>query len=241
MPRTLVWDMPTRVFHWLLAIGFGGAASISMLLDDDGPLFPYHAMIGLTLSLMVGMRVIWGLVGTRYARFGSFAFGPRAVLAYIKSTLLGGGARHIGHNPGSAYAIFAMLLLLAALGVTGFMLGRGNEGVKEIHELCANVMLGVVGIHILGVALHTMRHRENITASMIHGKKAAEPADAIPSARPIFGVVFLAITAAWALGILWNYDPSTRSTTLPLIGAALQLGEAEHEGRDHYEAERDDD
>jgi cytochrome b len=241
MPRTLVWDMPTRVFHWLLAIGFGGAASISMLLDDDGPLFPYHAMIGLTLSLMVGMRVIWGLVGTRYARFGSFAFGPRAVLAYIKSTLLGGGARHIGHNPGSAYAIFAMLLLLAALGVTGFMLGRGNEGVKEIHELCANVMLGVVGIHILGVALHTMRHRENITASMIHGKKAAEPADAIPSARPIFGVVFLAITAAWALGILRNYDPSTRSTTLPLIGAALQLGEAEHEGRDHYEAERDDD
>lgn len=241
MPRTLVWDMPTRVFHWLLAIGFGGAASISMLLDDDGPLFPYHAMIGLTLSLMVGMRVIWGLVGTRYARFGSFAFGPRAVLAYIKSTLLGGGARHIGHNPGSAYAIFAMLLLLAALGVTGFMLGRGNEGVKEIHELCANVMLGVVGIHILGVALHTMRHRENITASMIHGKKAAEPADAIPSARPIFGVVFLAITAAWALGTLRNYDPSTRSTTLPLIGAALQLGEAEHEGRDHYEAERDDD
>lgn len=241
MPRTLVWDVPTRLFHWLLATGFGGAASISMLLDDDGPLFPYHAMIGLTLSLMVGMRVIWGLVGTRYARFGSFAFGPRAVLAYIKSTLLGGGARHIGHNPGSAYAIFAMLLLLAALGVTGFMLGRGNEGVKEIHELCANVMLGVVGIHILGVALHTMRHRENITASMIHGKKAAEPADAIPSARPIFGVVFLAITAAWALGILWNYDPSTRSTTLPLIGAALQLGEAEHEGRDHYEAERDDD
>lgn len=241
MPRTLVWDMPTRVFHWLLAIGFVGAASISMLLDDDGPLFPYHAMIGLTLTLMVGMRVIWGLVGTRYARFGSFAFGPRAVFAYIKSTLLGGGARHIGHNPGSAYAIFAMLLLLAALGVTGFMLGRGNEGVKEIHELCANVMLGVVGIHILGVAIHTMRHRENITASMIHGKKAAEPADAIPSARPIFGVVFLAITAAWAMGIVRTYDPATKSTTLPVIGTVLQLGEAEHEGRGHYEAEHDED
>lgn len=229
MSHALIWDLPTRVFHWLLAAGFAAAAVIAMVLDDDGPLFPYHAVIGLTLAAMVAMRIIWGIVGTRYARFGSFAFGPRAVVAYIKGAIFGGGTRHLGHNPGSAYAIFAMLLILGIMAVTGVMLGRGNESVKEIHELAANVMLAFVGIHILGVAFHTLRYRDNITASMIHGRKSAEAAHAIPSARPIVAVVFLALTAAWAAGILWNYDPATKRTTLPLIGTALQLGEAEGE------------
>ena len=79
MRRTLVWDIPTRLFHWLFAGGFIAAAVIALGQSDDSPLFPYHGIIGLALGLMLVLRVLWGIVGTRHARFGSFAFGPRAV------------------------------------------------------------------------------------------------------------------------------------------------------------------
>ena len=230
MKSVLIWDLPTRLFHWLLSSGFIVAAAISLLLGDDSPLFPYHAIIGLIIALMVCLRVIWGVVGTRYARFGTFVFGPGAVIEYMKSTIVGGGTRYIGHNPGSALAIFALLALVLALAVTGVMMGQGNEGVEDVHEILAWVAVGVVVVHVLGVALHTILHRENITASMIHGKKDAEPSDAIASSKPVIAVIFLAIAGAWGVGLIRNYNPSTKTTTLPLIGTVLQLGENENDG-----------
>jgi cytochrome b len=232
MAPALIWDLPTRLFHWLLAAGFAAAAFIALVLGEHSALFPYHAILGLTLVLMVALRVVWGVVGTRYARFGSFAFGPGAVVAYAKSTMFGGGTRHVGHNPGSAWAIFAMLALVLALGVTGVLMGMGVKGWKDAHELCAYALVGVVVVHVLGVALHTLRHRENITASMIHGRKNAEPASAIASARPLAAIVFLVVTGAWVVGLLRNYDPGTQRTTVPLWGASLQLGEGESKERD---------
>jgi len=227
MNRVLIWDLPTRLFHWLLSGGFIAAAIISLALGEHSPLFPYHAMIGLTIALMVCLRVIWGIAGTRYAKFGSFIFGPAAVIEYMKGTLVGGGKRYVGHNPGSALAIFALLALVLAMAVTGIMMGQGNEGVKEIHEILAWVTVGFVVAHVLGVALHTIRHRENITLSMIHGKKHAEPSDAIASPKPIIAAIFLVIAGAWAMGLVRNYNPATQTTTLPLIGTVLQLGENE--------------
>ncbi|MGD9791139.1 MAG: cytochrome b/b6 domain-containing protein [Phycisphaerales bacterium] len=236
MAPTLIWDLPTRLFHWTLAAGFAAAAAIALGLGEHSPLFPYHAIIGLTLVVMVALRLVWGLVGTRHARFGSLVFGPRELLAYLKGAAVGGGKRYIAHNPASAYAIVAMLALLVALAVTGVMLGKGMEGVKDVHEWCAYAMLAVVGVHILGIIAHTVRHRENITASMIHGRRFASPTDGIASARPIDAALYLAITGAWAFGLVRQYNPSTQTTTLPVLGTALQLGEAEderkHEGHD---------
>ncbi|HMN41107.1 MAG TPA: cytochrome b/b6 domain-containing protein [Phycisphaerales bacterium] len=230
MNRVLIWDLPIRLFHWMLAGGFIAAAVISLWLGDDSPLFPYHAIIGLTIAFMVCLRVVWGVIGTRYAKFGTFIFGPGALIEHMKGTLVGGGRRYVGHNPGSALAIFALLALVPALAVTGIMLGRGDTSVKDLHEILAWVTVGVVVAHVLGVALHIVRHRENITASMIHGKKHARPSDAIASARPIIAVVFLVIVGAWAAGLVRNYSPATRTTTLPLIGTMLQLGDNESAG-----------
>jgi len=89
-----------------------------------------------------------------------------------------------------------MLGLVLAMGVAGIMLGLGNESVQELHEILSYVTVGVVVAHILGVALHTIRHRENIIGSMIHGKKDAEVTDGITSAGPIVAIVFLAIAGA---------------------------------------------
>ncbi len=244
MNRVLIWDLPTRFFHWLLSGGFIAAAIIALALGEDSPLFPYHAIIGLTIALMVCLRVIWGIAGTRYARFGTFLFGPAAVIEYMKGTLVGGGKRYIGHNPGSALAIFALLVLVLAMAVTGIMLGQGNESVKDLHEILAWVTVGFIVVHVLGVALHTIRHRENITLSMIHGKKRAEPSDAITSTKPIIALVFLVIAGAWAAGMVRNYNPTTQTTTLPLIGTVLQLGENEggkESGGDQGKKADDDD
>lgn len=227
MTPTLVWDLPTRLIHWLLAAGFVAAAWISLGLGEHSPLFPYHAVIGLTLAVVVAFRLVWGLIGTRHARFGSFVYGPGAVLAYLKGAVLGGGKRYIGHNPGSAYAIFAMLALLVALAVTGIMLGRGNESAKEVHELCTYALLGVAGVHVVGVILHSARHRENITAGMVNGRKRADVADGIASARPLAAAVLLVVTGAWAYGLIRNADASMQTTKLPLLGTTLRLGEDE--------------
>lgn len=142
MPKSLVWDLPTRLFHWLFAAGFSVAAVIALLIDDDSPVFPYHAMIGLAITAMIGLRVVWGMIGSKHARFSSFAYGPTAVVQYLKGALLGGARRYAGHNPGSAYAIFAMLALMIGLAATGIMMGRGIESVKEVHEVLAD--LGVL-------------------------------------------------------------------------------------------------
>ena len=145
----------------------------------------------------------------------------------MKGAIIGGGTRHIGHNPGSSVAIFALLALVLALAVTGFMMGRGNEAVKEVHEILAWTTVGVVVVHVMGVAFHTIRHRENITASMIHGRKRAEASNAITSSKPIVAALFLIIAGGWAVGLVRNYDPATQTTTLPLFGTALRLGENE--------------
>jgi len=225
--HVLIWDLPTRLFHWLLSGGFIAAAFISLLLGEHSTLFPYHAIIGLTIALMVCLRLVWGIAGTRYAKFGTFIFGPGALIEYMKGTVVGGGKRYIGHNPGSALAIFALLALVLAMAVTGIMMGQGNESVEELHEILAWITVGVVVVHVLGVALHTVRHRENITLSMIHGKKQAQPTDAIASAKPVVAAVFLIIAGAFAFGLVRNFNPATQTTTLPLIGTILQLGENE--------------
>jgi len=252
MKRALIWDLPTRLFHWLLAAGFLAAAGIAFLLGDDGPLFPWHAILGLVIAGMVVLRVVWGLVGTRHARFASFAFGPGAVVGYLKSAITGGGKRFAGHNPGSAWAVLAILVLVLAQAATGLLMSRGNESLKELHELIAYATLVLVGAHLAGVIFHTLRHRENITASMIHGRKDTDPEQAIGSTRPVMGLVFLAISGAWAGALAANYDSASQTTQLPLLGTQVSLGEgedereggrAEREGgtRESEEGEEDDD
>ncbi|MEI7728972.1 MAG: cytochrome b/b6 domain-containing protein [Verrucomicrobiota bacterium] len=227
----LIWDLPTRLFHWLLTAGFIAAALLAFLSGEKSRLFPYHAVIGLALTLLVVLRMIWGLMGTRYARFTAFLFGPRAVLVYLKEAFTGGGLRHLGHTPGSAYAIFAMLALMLGISITGILLSRGHEAFKEAHEVMSFAMIAVVVAHVIGVAFHSIRHRENITLSMVNGRKVCDPAHGIAAARPIVAIVFLGLLSAWTFGVVKNYDATTKTTTLPLFGASLQLGESGTTGK----------
>jgi cytochrome b len=183
-------------------------------------------LLGGVAAFAVALRVVWGLVGSRYARFGSFAFGPSAVIGYLKGVAGGTAERHVGHNPGSSVAIFAMLALTVGLAASGALISKGKL-VKELHEVLAYTLMAVVVVHVVGVVLHTVRHRENIIGAMVDGRKQGSATQAIPSSHALVALVFLALCGGWSATLVRGYDASTHSVTLPVLATRIPLGEAE--------------
>lgn len=245
--KLLIWDLPTRLFHWMLAGSFFLAFTIGYFVDDDSPLFSLHMLAGASMAMMVLLRIIWGFVGSRYAKFSSFAFGPVEILAYIKGVLGSGGKRYLGHNPGSSLAIWAMLALTLVLASTGALMSI-YEIFEEIHEIAAYALLAVVGTHVLGVIVHTLKHRENITLSMIHGHKDGPAEMGIKSMHPFVALTFLALTGIWSGSLVQNYDRTTGVLIVPLVGTTLTLGEGaensdakgKSQKKDHDDDDHDD-
>jgi len=178
--------------------------AIALLVDDESPLFQLHMLAGLFVAFVVVLRLVWGIAGTRYARFGALLFG-RGIARYLKGALQRTAERHVGHNPGSAYAAYAMLLLPLGLVATGILMGR-SEAFEDVHEVLAWTTVAAVVAHLAGIAWHTIRHREAVALSMVDGKKQGEPAQAIPSSRPLLGLLFLALSAGWALIVYSGHD-----------------------------------
>ncbi|MCA9234129.1 MAG: cytochrome b/b6 domain-containing protein [Planctomycetales bacterium] len=229
MSKALVWDYPTRLFHWTLTAGFAAAFGLALATSHRSPWFPIHMLLGLALAWIVLLRVIWGVIGSRYARFASFGYGPAALAKYLRGAATSNAPRFVGHNPGSAYATYGILTLLLTTAGTGVLWSRGYEAGEELHEISAWALAAVVVAHILGVAWHSWRHRENLAASMVTGRKeVADPDAGIAAARPWAAAAFAMLIAAFATGLYRNYDQQTRDTHLPLIGTKIHLGEGEH-------------
>jgi cytochrome b len=167
LQRILVWDLPTRLFHWLLALSFAGA----WLTAESERFRDVHVLLGYTMIGLIGFRLVWGLVGTRHARFSAFVRAPAAAVRYLKSLVTGRAEHYVGHNPAGALAIVLLLLLGLAAGVSGWLTYNeiGGEWLEEGHELAANLMLAVVGIHVLGVLVGSLAHRENLVRAMVTG------------------------------------------------------------------------
>jgi cytochrome b len=196
--QILVWDAPVRVFHWLFVLCFVGA----YLTAESERWRLAHVTLGYTMGGLVAFRMVWGLLGTRYARFGTFVRGPVQVWRYGRSLLSGQPEHHVGHNPAGAAAIVLMLLASAAMVLTGWAVynDRGGNWMEDLHEGSANLMLLLVAVHIGGVAVASWLHRENLVRAMLTGRKQGLPAQAI--ARP-FRVVALLVLAA-VIGFWWQ-------------------------------------
>lgn len=166
-----VWDPLVRIFHWSLAICFIGA----YLLGDDGG--QLHQALGYAVLGLIGFRLVWGVAGTRYARFGSFIPSFGGLTRYLKDVAARREARYIGHNPAGAAMIVALLLALAATGLSGWLTTTdafwGVEWMGDMHETMANGTLILVGLHVAGVVFSSIRHGENLVLAMITGKKRA--------------------------------------------------------------------
>jgi cytochrome b len=220
--RTLIWDLPTRLFHWWFVVAFAGAFGIGNLLHGRDPTFAVHAFFGCILALAVLLRLTWGFVGSRHARFVRFPCGPRSLYAYLKGIIRGDAPRFAGHNPGAAVATLLMLALALAIATTGAFVGSVPK-LKGVHNLLAFSLLGVIGLHVAGLVLHRLRHRDNLPWSMIDGHKLADPAEAIPSSCRVAGVVFIVLIGLATWGLVHAYDPATRRVTLPLVGSSILL------------------
>jgi cytochrome b len=188
---TKVWDLPTRIFHWALAVSFAGAYALA----ESERLRNVHVALGYTVLGLLAFRLIWGFVGPRYARFSSFAHSPLAALRYLVDELRGRAPRYLGHNPAGSLAVFGLLILGAATGVTGYLNfnGFGGESMEGLHGVCATAWLVLVILHLMGVVLSSIMQRENLVRSMVTGLKRGTVAGAEP--RPARGLG-LALAAA---------------------------------------------
>lgn len=250
MRKHLIYDMPTRIFHVLFAGLFLVAFTIGKTIDDDSLIFSYHMLAGILLSALVFWRIIWGIIGSDYARFSNFNLNPRDLLSYFKGILSGSKKRWSGHNPASSWAALTMFALGLGLGITGYLMSTGaKETFEEVHEILANTFILVVISHVAGVILHTLRHKDLIALSMFDGHKNLESEEkSIPSQRVFAGILLLAMVGGLATYLFKNFDSQTRNLTV--AGQTLQLGESEQgeqgqkrsekEGHEDYEHDSDD-
>lgn len=228
MRQHLVYDLPTRLFHWLFAGLYLTAFIISKTIDDDSVWFSYHALVGLILGFLVLLRILWGFLGTKHARFSGFSLKPIELINYFKGILIGEKRRWAGHNPASSWAGIVMMVMALGLAMTGYLMtsGPNKETFEDVHELLANGLIVVAVLHVAGIILHTIRHQEMIGLSMIDGRKTdVETDQTIQSSKTIFGVLLIGLVVVYGLHLFKNYDSQTQS--LQFLGTTLQLGEAE--------------
>lgn len=198
--RILVWDLPTRLFHWLLAISFAGA----FLTAESERVRDIHVAFGYSLLGLLAFRLVWGLIGSRYARFASFTYGPKAVLAYLGSLVTRRPVHYVGHNPAGSWVIYAILGLGIAAGASGYALYEdiGGRWMESLHEGTANAMLALVIVHIAGVVVSSFLHRENLVAAMLTGHKYGSPSQAIGRMRWSTALALVgAVVALWTVAV----------------------------------------
>ncbi len=164
-----VWDPVIRIFHWSLVLSFSIAWLTSHFSED------IHDWAGFVAVALILLRLLWGVVGTPYARFSEFVRGPATILRYLSTVLAGQEARYVGHNPAGGAMVLALMAAMTATALTGWMMTTdayfGVPWVGLAHDSIARALLLMILIHIGGVVFASFRHRENLVAAMFTGRK----------------------------------------------------------------------
>lgn len=179
-----VWDPVVRWFHWLLVAAFFTA----YVTEED--VLTVHVWAGYTVGALLVVRLVWGFVGTRHARFSDFVTRPGQALLYLADSVRLNARRYLGHNPIGGLMVVTMMFsllgtVISGLGVYGIEHQAGplaemlagaaswEDGFEEVHEWFANFTLLLVLVHVAGVLLESLIHRENLVKSMFTGRKRA--------------------------------------------------------------------
>lgn len=200
MQKILVWDVPTRVGHWLLASAF----IVALATGDSEAQRLVHVTIGLAFAGVLAFRLFWGAAGTRYARFASFFFSPREVVAYVRGLLQGSPAHWVGHNPAGSYVIYLLLSLGMVVAGSGVLVYAdiGGDWLQELHDAASYFMLGTIGVHVAGVVVSSLLHHENLVRSMFDGYKQGTGAQAIASGKSVWVLWLLGSALSASLLVL---------------------------------------
>jgi cytochrome b len=166
-----VWDPLVRIFHWTVVVG----CFVDLFILEDGK--TAHRVIGYIVAFALITRLLWGVVGSRHARFVDFVPTPTKLARYLKALLRREEPRYIGHNPAGAVVMLTLMGLLAAVSVTGWMLTLdayfGDKALEELHEGIANLILVLAGLHAAAAIYEGRRHNENLVWAMVTGRKRA--------------------------------------------------------------------
>lgn len=197
-----VWDLPLRLFHWLLV----AAIAIAFLSsEEDSVLNQWHVVSGWVAGILVVFRLAWGFVGGEHSRFANF-IRPSRVAEHITGLLSGRGKATLGHNPLGGISV---VILLALIVVTVWTGAFGGSAAENFHELIAWTLLAFVGLHIVAVVIMSFLERENLIRAMITGKKQADRhPGALDARRPsVVGIFVTAVALAGTIYAALQYDP----------------------------------
>lgn len=181
-----VWDPFVRIFHWTLVLSF----FIAYITEEDFLII--HSYAGYTVLTLLVLRIVWGVIGTRHARFSDFTYSPQTIKAFIKDTFYLRAKRYLGHNPAGGAMILFMIISLLITTLTGIAVygleeqagplsswftqkeSFWGEFFEEIHEFFANFTLFLVFLHVAGVIVESFLHKENLVKSMVDGRKRSD-------------------------------------------------------------------
>jgi cytochrome b len=181
-----IWDLPLRIFHWTLVSSF----LIAYITEDD--FMTVHSYAGYTILALLIFRLIWGVIGSKHARFTDFVSNPTTVKAYLKDVMSNKAKRFLGHNPAGGAMVVALLVSLLITTITGLAAFATEEGLgplvilmdampdfifdgaEDVHEFFANFTLLLVIFHVAGVVLTSLAHKENLVLAMLTGNKSPE-------------------------------------------------------------------
>jgi len=207
-----VWALPTRLFHWaLVALVIASFVTIKV----GGNWVQWHFYSGYAILTLILFRLVWGVVGGRYARFGSFLFGPSAVLATLRNAP--GAPRTLGHNPLGALSVFALLIVTGLQAVGGlfanddiasegplvkFISKALSDRLTSLHHLNEKVILALVLLHVAAIVYYLVRKRENLVRPMLTGDKPE--GDPALASRDDAGLwLRAALVLAGSAGVVW--------------------------------------
>ena len=181
-----IWDPFVRIFHWTLVLSF----FIAYITEED--FLGIHTFAGYTVLALLSLRIIWGFIGTRHARFSDFVYSPKTIKQFVLDTLSFKAKRYLGHNPAGGAMIILLIISLLATSLTGIAIYGieeqagplaswytlhdtfWGEAFEEIHEFFANFTVLLVLIHISGVIFESLVHKENLVKAMIDGNKRVD-------------------------------------------------------------------
>jgi cytochrome b len=215
----LVWDLPTRLFHWLLV----ASVTFALLTGFLAPKWwvGRHIWAGYAIGALLIFRAIWAAHGSHYSRLGSFLYSPRQAIQHLRAMQRGRPPHFLGHNPAGAMMIFALIAILFLIVATGMLVQGGSikqgpfagfvsfalgENLRGLHQLLAFLLLGLIAAHLAGVLAGSWLFKERLVGAMIDGEKPVVSAeDALPHAasRPVAAILWLgAVGGGFALALV---------------------------------------
>lgn len=214
-----VWDLPTRLFHWALALAVTGSV-LSAKIGDEA--MAWHLRCGYAVLTLVGFRLLWGLVGGRWSRFSSFIYTPATLVRYLRGRAAPHERTDVGHTPAGALSVFALLGLLCLQLATGLVADDEVATQGPLYRYASDdtvraatawhktwgqwLVLGLVTLHVAAVAYYLVHKRVNLVRPMLRGDKLLPPgtpasADGAPQRALAFVLLVLcAGMATWVAG-----------------------------------------